>query len=163
MLTLAAPAALLSWGVIDEPLEWLLFSDFAVILAFVHLYTLFMVVPIFNTMMRIDRSLLEAARDAGASKFRVFRGITLRMAAPGIFVAMVMSFISAFDEAQGTYLVGAPSLYTMPTEMYALVLNYPVQIAAVFSILMAAPSVVLIGLVRKQIISGQLAEGFQIK
>jgi putative spermidine/putrescine transport system permease protein len=47
--------------------------------------------------------------------------------------------------------------------MYALVLNYPVQIAAVFSILMAAPSVFLIGLVRKQIISGQLAEGFQIK
>jgi len=40
---------MISWGVIDEPLDWLLFSDFAVILAFVHLYTLFMVVPIFNT------------------------------------------------------------------------------------------------------------------
>ena len=52
---------------IDEPLEWLLFSDFAVILAFVHLYTLFMVVPIFNTMMRIDKSLIEAARDDGAT------------------------------------------------------------------------------------------------
>jgi len=85
------------------------------------------------------------------------------MAAPGIFVAMVMSFISAFDEAQGTYLVGAPSFFTMPTEMYALVLTYPVQIAAVFSILLAAPSVLLIGLARKQIIGGQLAEGFQIK
>ncbi len=111
----------------------------------------------------VPKNLEEAARDAGASKFRVFRGITLRMAAPGILVAMVMSFISAFDEAQGTYLVGAPLLYTMPTEMYALVLNYPVQIAAVFSILMAAPSVLLIGLVRKQIMGGQLAEGFQIK
>ena len=53
-------------GLIHQPLEFLLFSDFAVVLAYVHLYTLFMVVPIFNSMMRIDRSLLEAARDAGA-------------------------------------------------------------------------------------------------
>jgi putative spermidine/putrescine transport system permease protein len=56
-----ANSTLISMGVIDEPLEWLLFSDFSVILAFVHLYTLFMVVPIFNTMMRIDKSLIEAA------------------------------------------------------------------------------------------------------
>ena len=45
---------LLALGVVDEPIEWLLFSDFSVVLAFVHLYTLFMVVPIFNSMMRID-------------------------------------------------------------------------------------------------------------
>ena len=51
-----------------QPLELLLFSDFAVVLAMVHLYTLFMVTPIFNTLMRIDRSLIEAARDAGASR-----------------------------------------------------------------------------------------------
>ena len=62
-----ANSTLISMGVIDEPLEWLLFSDFSVILAFVHLYTLFMVVPIFNTMMRIDTSLIEAAADAGAT------------------------------------------------------------------------------------------------
>jgi len=43
----------------QDPLEFLLFSDFAVVLAYVHLYTLFMVVPIFNSMMRIERSLLE--------------------------------------------------------------------------------------------------------
>ena len=62
-----ANSTLISWGVIDEPLEWLLFSDFSVVLAFVHIYTLFMVVPIFNTMMRIDKSLIEAARDGGAT------------------------------------------------------------------------------------------------
>jgi len=111
----------------------------------------------------VPRNLEEAARDAGASKFRVFRDVTLRMAMPGILVAMVMSFLSAFDEAQGTYLVGVPTIYTMPTKMYALVLNYPVQIAAVFSILLTIPSVLLISLARKHIIGGQLAEGFQIK
>lgn len=111
----------------------------------------------------VPRNLEEAARDAGASKFRVFRDVTLRMAMPGILVAMVMSFLAAFDEAQGTYLVGVPEIYTMPTKMYALVLNYPVQIAAVFSILLTIPSVILISLARKHIIGGQLAEGFQIK
>ncbi len=111
----------------------------------------------------VPRNLEEAARDAGASKFRVFRTITLRMAMPGILVAIVMSFLASFDEAQGTYLVGAPSIYTMPTEMYALVENYPIQIAAVFSLLLAFPSVLLIGLARKHIVGGQLAEGFQIK
>jgi putative spermidine/putrescine transport system permease protein len=111
----------------------------------------------------VPKNLEEAARDAGASKFRVFRTITLRMAMPGILVAMVMSFIYAFDEAQGTFLVGAPSIYTMPTAMYAIVETYPIQVTAVFSILLTIPSVLLIGLARKHIIGGQLAEGFQIK
>ena len=111
----------------------------------------------------VPRNLEEAARDAGASKFRVFRTITLRLAMPGILVAIVMSFLSSFDEAQGTYLVGAPAIFTMPTEMYSLVQNYPIQVAAVFSLLLAFPSVLLIGLARKHIIGGQLAEGFQIK
>ncbi|MCX6430146.1 MAG: ABC transporter permease subunit [Actinobacteria bacterium] len=111
----------------------------------------------------VPRNLEEAARDAGASKFRVFRTITLRMAMPGILVAIVMSFLASFDEAQGTYLVGAPAIFTMPTEMYSLVQNYPIQVAAVFSLLLAIPSVLLISLARKHIVGGQLAEGFQIK
>lgn len=111
----------------------------------------------------VPKSLEEAARDAGAGKFRVFRTITLKMAMPGILVAMVMSFIYSFDEAQGTYLVGAPQVYTMPTAMYAIVETYPIQVTAVFSILLTIPSVFLLGLARKHIIGGQLAEGFQIK
>jgi len=111
----------------------------------------------------VPRNLEEAARDAGANKFTVFRTITLRMAMPGILVAIVMSFLASFDEAQGSYLVGAPAIYTMPTEMYSLVQNYPIQVAAVFSILLALPSVLLLGLARKHIMGGQLAEGFQLK
>ena len=84
-----ANSALLSWGVIDEPLEWLLFSDFSVILAFVHLYTLFMVVPIFNTMMRIDRSLIEAAADAGASGWQTLRHVIVPLTKPGIMIGTI--------------------------------------------------------------------------
>lgn len=111
----------------------------------------------------VPRSFEEAARDSGAGRFRVFFTITLPLAMPGILVALIMSFLASFDEAQGTYLVGAPVFYTMPTEMYSLVLNYPRQVAAVFSILLSIPSVVLLMLVRKHVMGGQLAEGFQIR
>ncbi|MEM1049728.1 MAG: ABC transporter permease [Pseudomonadota bacterium] len=84
-----ANQSLISMGVIDEPLEWLLFSDFAVVLAFIHLYALFMVVPIFNTMMRIDRSLLEAARDAGASGFQVLTNVIIPLTKPGIMIGSI--------------------------------------------------------------------------
>jgi putative spermidine/putrescine transport system permease protein len=84
-----ANSALISWGVIDVPLDWLLFSDFAVILAFVHLYTLFMVVPIFNTMMRIDRSLIEAARDAGASGPQILWNVIVPLTKPGIMIGTI--------------------------------------------------------------------------
>lgn len=111
----------------------------------------------------VPRSLEEAARDLGAGPLRVFFRVTLPLAAPGIAVAMILSFIAAFDEAQGTYLVGAPKYVTMPTQMYTLVLNYPEPAAAVFAILLSIPSLVLMLLVRRHIMGGRLAEGFQLR
>ncbi|MBT8476207.1 MAG: ABC transporter permease [Alphaproteobacteria bacterium] len=84
-----ANSTLISWGVVDEPVDWLLFSDFAVILAFVHLYTLFMVVPIFNTMMRIDKSLIEAARDAGANGAQILWNVIIPLTKPGIMIGTI--------------------------------------------------------------------------
>ncbi|MCV6822937.1 MULTISPECIES: ABC transporter permease [Halocynthiibacter] len=84
-----ANQALISWGIIDEPLEWLLYSDFSVILAFVHLYTLFMVVPIFNTMMRIDRSFIEAAYDNGASGLQTLWHVIIPLTKPGIMIGTI--------------------------------------------------------------------------
>ncbi len=80
---------LLELGIANHPLEFLLFSPFAVILAFVHLYTLFMIVPIFNTMMRIDRSLIEAARDSGAGPVAVVRHIVIPLSLPGIAIGTI--------------------------------------------------------------------------
>jgi putative spermidine/putrescine transport system permease protein len=81
--------ALMGSGVVDQPLEFLLFSDFAVIVAYVHLFTLFMVVPIFNSMARIDKSLLEAAHDAGASRFRAVAEIVLPLSKSGIALGSI--------------------------------------------------------------------------
>lgn len=111
----------------------------------------------------IPPSLEEAARDAGAGPVRIFFKITLPMAAPAILVAVILSFLAAFDEAQGTFLIGAPEYTTMPNLMYTLIGNYPSQVSAVFSILLSIPSVILLLAVRKQILGGTFAQGFQIK
>ena len=80
---------LLELGVISEPLEWLLYSDFAVILAFVHLYTLFMLVPIFNSMMRIDKSIIEAAQDMGANNLQILINVIVPLCLPGIAIGTI--------------------------------------------------------------------------
>ncbi|BAI75173.1 spermidine/putrescine transport system permease protein (plasmid) [Azospirillum sp. B510] len=82
-------SGLISAGIIDRPLEFLLFSDFSVVLAFVHLYALFMVVPIFNSMMRIDRALIEAARDGGASAAQTLWNVILPLTKPGIAIGSI--------------------------------------------------------------------------
>lgn len=82
-------SALVKAGIIPEPIEWLLYSDFAVVLAMVHLYTLFMVTPIFNTLMRIDKSLVEAARDAGASSWQVLSNVIIPLAKPGMAIGTI--------------------------------------------------------------------------
>jgi putative spermidine/putrescine transport system permease protein len=82
-------SALLGVGAIDRPLEFLLFSDFSTVLSYVHLYALFMVVPIFNTMMRIDRSVIEAAVDAGASGWQVVRDVVVPLSKPGIAIGSI--------------------------------------------------------------------------
>lgn len=82
-------SALVQMGIVPQPIEWLLYSDFAVVLAMVHLYTLFMVTPIFNTLMRIDRSLFEAARDAGASGWQILWNVVLPLAKPGMAIGTI--------------------------------------------------------------------------
>ncbi|WP_332745832.1 ABC transporter permease [Hydrogenophaga sp.] len=80
---------LVELGVVEQPIEWLLFSDFSVVLAFVHLYTMFMIVPIFNSMMRIDRSLLEAASDSGASAWQTLWNVIVPLSRTGIIVGSI--------------------------------------------------------------------------
>ncbi len=82
-------STLIDMGLIPAPIEWLLYSDFAVVLAMTHLYTLFMVTPIFNTLMRIDHSLIEAARDAGATSFQTLTNVILPLAKPGIAIGTI--------------------------------------------------------------------------
>jgi len=81
--------SLMVLGITDEPLEFLLFSDFSVVLAYVHLFTLFMLVPIFNSMARIDRAVIEAAVDAGASRWGVITQVVIPLSKTGIALGSI--------------------------------------------------------------------------
>ncbi|MCE1236792.1 MAG: ABC transporter permease [Hyphomicrobiales bacterium] len=74
---------------VDRPVEWLLYSEFSVVLALVHLFTFFMVVPIFNSMIRIDRRLIEAARDAGATGWQTLWNVIVPLSKPGIVIGSI--------------------------------------------------------------------------
>ena len=80
---------LISFGLIQEPIEWLLYSSFSVVLALVHLYTLFMIVPIFNSMLRIDKEVIEAAYDSGANQFQIITNVIMPLCKPGIIIGSI--------------------------------------------------------------------------
>ena len=80
---------LIQSGIVAEPVEWLLYSEFAIVLAMVHLFTFFMIVPIFNSMMRIDRRLLEASYDAGATGWQTLWNVVIPLCKPGIVIGSI--------------------------------------------------------------------------
>jgi putative spermidine/putrescine transport system permease protein len=133
-------SALVNLGIVPAPIEWLLYSDFAVVLAMVHLYTLFMVTPIFNTLMRIDKSLVEAARDAGASSWQVLWNVIIPLAKPGMaigtifVVTLVMADFSTVQVMSG----GQSASVALMMKNQMSLLQYPAA---------AANAVVLLALV----------------
>jgi putative spermidine/putrescine transport system permease protein len=92
---------LIKLNVISHPLDFLLFSDFAVIVTYVHLFTLLMVGPIANAMSKIDPALLEAARDAGASRFRAMVDVIIPLSKTGIALGSLL----VFTQVMGDYFV----------------------------------------------------------
>jgi len=123
---------------------------------------LFMIWIPTGTFRGINVNLEEAARDAGAGPLRTFFQITLPIAMPGLIVAALFAFIAAFDEAQGSLIVGTPNHITMPVMMYALVLGYPQPVGAVFSVLLSLPSVILLLLAQRYLRAGYLAAGYSL-
>ena len=93
--------ALMSLGLTSQPLEFLLFSDFAVIITYVHLFTLLMVGPIANSMAKIDPALIEAAIDAGASRFKVMTNVVIPLSKTGIALGSIL----VFTQVMGDYFV----------------------------------------------------------
>ncbi len=92
---------LMDLHVTDHPLEFLLFSDFSVIVTYVHLNTLLMIGPIANSMSKIDRALIEAARDAGASRLQTLRHVVIPLSRTGIALGSIL----VFTQVIGDYFV----------------------------------------------------------
>ncbi len=86
------------FGLINAPIEVLLFTELAVIIGMVQIYVVFMVGPIAFMLARIDQSLIEAARDLGASGWTIFRKIILPLSLPGVVVGAIFVSVMVLGE-----------------------------------------------------------------
>jgi putative spermidine/putrescine transport system permease protein len=143
----------------SHPLDFLLFSDFSVILTYVHLYTLLMIGPIANSLSKIDPALLEAARDSGASRFQILRWIVIPLARTGIALGSIL----VFTQVMGDYFVvkrmsggqSASIVSALSTEIQAM--QYPP--ASANAVVLVVFVAILVGLmmrvvdVRKELVS----------
>ncbi|HBF30399.1 ABC transporter permease subunit [Rhizobium sp.] len=109
----------------------------------------------------VDRRMEEAARDVGAGPLRVFWSITLPQAAPTIFAAVLLTFVSTFYETEGAWLIGAPQIRTMPVLMISFINNQlVVQYGAVLSVMLWVPSFIALMFARRVMSTGAFAKGF---
>ena len=136
-------------GVIDQPIEWLLFSHFSVVLAFVHLYTMFMIVPIFNSMMRIDRSLMEAARDNGASPWQTVWHVVLPLSRTGLIIGSIFVIALVMGDFVTVGVMGGQQIASVGKiiQVQTSYLQFPLA-AANAVILLAAVLLMIVALMR---------------
>ena len=97
---------LIGIGVIDEPLRFLLYGPFAIVITMIYVYLPLAVLPIYAGLQDIDRRMLEAARDLGSPPGRVFRQVTLPLVLPAVRTAFVLSFILAASDYVTPAFVG---------------------------------------------------------
>jgi spermidine/putrescine transport system permease protein len=104
----------LMWtGLIDAPLDWLLFTKFSVILVLSTSWVNYCALPIYASMKAINPALFESATDLGAGWFTRWRRILIPLAAPGIFVAVILVYIPLFTDFATPGLVGGTSSYML--------------------------------------------------
>jgi spermidine/putrescine transport system permease protein len=95
----------------DNPVSFLIYSQFTVIIVLLYAWVPFLILPIFIALENMDRRLLEAGNDLGASRFQTFRKVTLPLASPGIVAAFLFVFIPSIGEYVTPSLVGGNSGY----------------------------------------------------
>jgi spermidine/putrescine transport system permease protein len=96
-------------GIIDKPLEFLLYNPFSVIITLAHAWVAYAILPIFVSLEKIDRSLLEAATDLGDRPWRRFLRITLPLSLPGVIASTLLVFIPTVGDYVTPSLVGGPT------------------------------------------------------
>jgi spermidine/putrescine transport system permease protein len=102
-------SGLIEIGLIAEPLAFLLYNPFAVVLTLAHAWAAFAILPIYVSLEKIDRSLLEAATDLGDGPFKRFIRITLPLSMPGLIAASLLVFIPTVGDYVTPSLVGGTS------------------------------------------------------
>ena len=141
-------------GLIEQPLAFLLYSPTAVVITLAHAWAAFAILPIFISLEKIDRSLLEAATDLGDGPVKRFLGITLPLSMPGVIVASLMIFIPTVGDYVTPTLVGGPDglmIANLIQAQFGLINNWPMGAALAVDrmLVVAVISLLYIWLTRK--------------
>jgi ABC-type spermidine/putrescine transport system permease subunit I len=138
--------ALMSAGITDAPLDWLLYSDFAVLLGLISAYMPFMIFPLFLSIGAIDRQFIEASALLGASPFTTFRTITLPLSLPGVFAAGLFGLVGCLGESAVPIILGGVGYELIGNTITSSmdVLNYPLA-AALSSIVILLMLLLMLG------------------
>ncbi len=95
-------------GFIDQPLDFILYNTNAVVLTLAHAWAAFAILPIFVSLQKIDKTLIEAAHDLGENKLYTFLRVTLPLSLPGVIAAALLVFIPTVGDYVTPKLVGGP-------------------------------------------------------
>ena len=136
---------LIGIGVVDSPVDWLLFSDFGILVGLITSYMPFMIYPLWLALSGIDRRLIEASWLLGAGPRWTFLRVTLPLSMPGVFAAVIFGFVGSFGESAVPTILGGVGYQLMGNTITSAldVLNYPLA-AAMSSIVVGAMLVLLI-------------------
>ncbi len=104
--------------VVSEPIDALFYSTFAVTLALVQLYVLFMITPIFFQLATLDDAAIEAARDLGATPAKVFREVIFPLSLPGVLIGCIFVFVLVMGEFATVRIIGGGTIQSVGTLVY---------------------------------------------
>ncbi|QRI65429.1 ABC transporter permease [Shinella sp. PSBB067] len=110
---------LISVGLIDKPLTSLLYNSNAVVITLVHSWAAFAILPIYVSLQKVDRTLIEAARDLGDSRMRAFLRVTLPLSLPGVISAFLIVMIPTVGDYVTPRLVGGKDGVMIATAIQA--------------------------------------------
>ena len=125
-------SSLMSLGILTEPLQFLLYNPIAVVITLAHAWAAVAILPIYVSLEKIDRSLIEAARDLGENAVMTFIRVTLPLSLPGVIAASLLVFIPTVGDYVTPALVGGPRglmIGNIIQSMFGKALNWPLGAA----------------------------------
>ncbi len=137
--------AIMGLGLSAQPLKFLLFSEFAVLLSYVQIFTLFMMAPLFNVMARINKDLIEAARDNGASAFQILWNVILPLCKPGIAIGTIFVIALVASDYTAIRILGGSRVGTVAASMANQVYNFQYPPAAATAMILLIVVLLLVG------------------
>jgi spermidine/putrescine transport system permease protein len=122
-----------------HPLEFLLYSPFAVVLTLTHIYTPFAFLPIYASLEHIPRNLVEASHDLGASPLQTFWRVILPLSIPGVLAGATFAFVLSLGDFLAPLLLGGPSgimISNIVVSLFGAAFNWPLGAAISLCMLM---------------------------